>query len=534
MSRRNRATQPEPAEETLADRLLTAGEAADPTEQPPAPADPSQVAGWGRVFRGNRALWITAGVAVVCLLAGLLVGRFVVSPADAAAAATAPAPGYITVPVEYGELSNDVILRGQVGYADSVEVTLADSEVADAAVVTGKAPEVGSELQARAVALEIAGRPVFVLPGGLPAYRTLRAGMSGPDVRQLKRALRAVGIDVPSRGDRFDRATAVAVRELYREAGYTAPIDASAAETLSAARAAVRDAEQALTQARKSLAEAGSGPSAVVRKQANIAVAEARRALSDARKASPRVPSDIARARDQLTLAKLQRTESLRRPDLTAEREGVRSAAEQLDAARAQVRTAERASLPFLRASEVLFLTGLPRRVDAVNVGRGDVVSGPVMSVSGARIELSGSAADADAKLLELGDEAFFDLPDGEPHRAGITSIDLSDSGGRATIRFTPDPLTPTQLEQLQGSNVRVRIPVGATVGAVLSVPFAALTAGPGGESRVEVVSGDPRDIEHAQTALVVVTTGLAADGYVEVTPVQGGLAAGDLVVVGR
>ncbi|MCW5954385.1 MAG: hypothetical protein KIT69_19210, partial [Propionibacteriaceae bacterium] len=62
--------------------------------------------------------------------------------------------------------------------------------------------------------------------------------------------------------------------------------------------------------------------------------------------------------------------------------------------------------------------------------------------------------------------------------------------------------------------------------------PFAALTAGPGGESRVEVVEGDPRD-EQAKTRLVVVTTGLAAGGYVEVTPAEGDLKAGDLVVVG-
>jgi putative ABC transport system ATP-binding protein len=270
------------------------------------------------------------------------------------------------------------------------------------------------------------------------------------------------------------------VRTLYREAGYTAPVDATAAETLSAARAAVRDAEQTLTQARKSLAEAGSGPTALERKQADIAVAQARRTLAEAKRATPRDAAAVASAREQLTLAKLQRRESLRRPDLSGDRAAVRSAAEQLDAARTQVRTAETATLPYLRASEVLFLASLPRRVDAVNVSRGDVVSGPVMSVSGARIELSGSAADADATLLELGDEAFFELPDGDRHRAEITAIELSDSGGRATVRFTPDPLSPTQLEQLQGSNVRVQVPVGATEGAVLSVPFAALTAGPG------------------------------------------------------
>jgi multidrug efflux pump subunit AcrA (membrane-fusion protein) len=85
----------------------------------------------------------------------------------------------------------------------------------------------------------------------------------------------------------------------------------------------------------------------------------------------------------------------------------------------------------------------------------------------------------------------------------------------------------------VRGTNVRIEIPVGATDGDVLSVPYAAITAGPGGESRVEVVTGDPRDGERAETHLVTVETGLAADGYVEVTPTEGELGEGDLVVVG-
>jgi hypothetical protein len=70
---------------------------------------------------------------------------------------------------------------------------------------------------------------------------------------------------------------------------------------------------------------------------------------------------------------------------------------------------------------------------------------------------------------------------------------------------------------------------VSSTGGAVLAVPLAALTAGPGGESRVEVMADD------GTTALVEVETGLAAGGYVEVTGAGGAaLAEGDLVVIGE
>ena len=104
----------------------------------------------------------------------------------------------------------------------------------------------------------------------------------------------------------------------------------------------------------------------------------------------------------------------------------------------------------------------------------------------------------------------------------------------RWTVILEPDPLKPEQIEALKGQNVRVKVPVGKTEGEVLSVPLAAVTAGPGGESRVEVVDSDPREGDEAKTHIVVVETGLAAKGAVEVTPVEGELDKGDLVVIGE
>ena len=80
----------------------------------------------------------------------------------------------------------------------------------------------------------------------------------------------------------------------------------------------------------------------------------------------------------------------------------------------------------------------------------------------------------------------------------------------------------------LQNTNVRVRVPVSSTQGEVLAVPLAALTAGPGGESRVELAGTGGK-----ASSLVTVTTGLAADGYVEISSAESPLVAGDLVVVG-
>lgn len=484
----------------------------------------------------NRALWITAAVAVVALVAGLLAGRYLIAPAEAAGAEP-PAAGLVTVPVEFGELSNDVTIRGEFGYVDPVEVDVDTSAFSGPAVVTGQVPAVGAELAALGVALEVAGRPVIVLPGELPAYRTLRFGVSGPDVVQFKEAMRAVGIDAgdPS-SNVFDETAARAVTTLYAQAGYPPPVlEGDAGDAVRAAEENVRAAEQSVRAAQNDLAQAQSGPSAVEIREADNAVASARRELDAARATDPADAVLIGNLQDALALAELRR-QSLDVPqDTSSQRAAVDAANAALAQAREALQQTTQDALPFLPSGEVLYLTELPRRVDAVSVERGSVVDNPAMTVSGATVALTGSAAEADAALLEVGAAASFLLLDDTPHPAVVTALTSpADGETRWTVTLEPAPLTPEELLQLQGTNVRVSIPVGSTTGEVLFVPLAALSAGPGGESRVEVVVGDPRDGARAETRLVVVETGLAATGAVEVTPVDGALDEGDLVVVGR
>ncbi|MCJ1674125.1 MULTISPECIES: hypothetical protein [unclassified Rathayibacter] len=517
--------------------LLAVIEPADgPDGGSDAPRRRSRFAALAAVVSRNRVLWIVAAAALLSLVAGLLVGRFVVSPAEAAANAEPPAPGLITAPVDFGELSNDVTLRGEVRYADAVEVTIDTTGIQGAAVVTGQVPAAGTELSPLSIALEIAGRPVIVLPGDLPAYRTLRFGVSGPDVVQFKTALRGLGIDAGDPADDvFDETAANAVTELYAQAGYAAPATQEGGEdVVRAAQETLRAAEQGLVAAQKELDAARAGSSPVEVREADNAVASARRELEAARAAEPPDGLRIADLDDALGLAELRRAQLGASTDTGAQRGAVESAQSQVTQAQEDLTRARQSVLPALPAGEVLFLTSLPRRVDAVTAKRGGVLSGAAMTVSGAQVELSGSAAEADARLLSVGQKASFELPDRSSHGATVSGVDPAKDGkGRWTVTLTPDPLSPEQIEQLRDTNVKVRVAVGATEGAVLSVPVAALSAGSGGESRVEVVDGDPRD-PSAATRLVVVTTGLAAKGAVEVSPVDGTLDEGDLVVVGR
>jgi hypothetical protein len=509
------------------------GPAAEKTDS--TDIDMSRVSGWRRILRGNRTLWIVALCAVVSLLAGLLVGRFLISPADAS---EAPEPGLVTVPVEFGSLSNDVTLRADVGYADAVEVTI--DTTGGGSVVTGSVPEVGTTLNPLSIALEVVGRPVIVLPGELPAYRTLRFGVSGPDVLQLKQALVSVGIDAGDvTSNTFDQATANAVGQLYAQAGYPAPApEEGADDAVRSAEQGVRDAQSSVTQAQQALTAAGAGPSKLESWQADVKVAQAEQALADAKACVPGGESPcpgIQQAEWDVQTAKLERDQLWSAKNTGSEKAALDAARSQVDAANEALESARQSVLPYLPAGEVLFLTELPRRVDAVNVKRGSTIQGSVMTVSGAAVRLTGAAAEADARLLKVGSEATFELPDGTQQRAVITELKPGkDSKARWDVLFEPDPLTAEQITQLQGSNVRVQIAVGATEGDVLSVPLAALTAGPGGESRVEVVESDPREGKDAETRTVVVKTGLAAKGAVEVSAVDGDLEEGDLVVVGR
>jgi multidrug efflux pump subunit AcrA (membrane-fusion protein) len=79
----------------------------------------------------------------------------------------------------------------------------------------------------------------------------------------------------------------------------------------------------------------------------------------------------------------------------------------------------------------------------------------------------------------------------------------------------------------LEGFSLRLTIPIQSTKGAVTAVPISALSLAADGTSRVQVEN-------HGALEYIVVEPGLSADGYVEVTPVKGTLAPGQLVVVGH
>ncbi|MGY4643268.1 hypothetical protein [Cellulomonas sp. URHB0016] len=530
----------------------------------------------GGAGRGARTIGVLAVVALVSLGVGIWVSHLVVSPAQAAADAAPPAAGPVTVPVERRVITNQVVLRGDAVYDDPVDVRVETGEVDGPAVVTGRVPAVGDTFEAGGVALEVVGRPVLVLPGALPTYRTLRAGVSGPDVAQLKAALAQLGISSgPPSSTTYDASTAAAVEELYRRVGYEPPQPSDEADDqLKAATAAVRDTTDALGQAQRALTAASGGQRASEIIELDTAVAVARQELTDATQAcaSPApAPTDtggrgtecsasaLLSAQGALDAAVARRTEADAGPDLSDQKAAVTSAERALSDAKADLADAQAAVLTALPASEIVFLPSLPRRVDTVDVKVGGILDGKALTVSGASLAVVASADPRDADLLTVGGPAVITL-DGSDIAATVTDVvakvavptatstkeatgdqqpttDREDPGASTAssggghgyvVRLAPVAPTADQLAALRGANVRVTVPVGSSDGEVLAVPLSALTSGPGGESRVELMRAD------GSTHLVTVQLGLAADGYAEITRSQEALDAGDLVVVGE
>lgn len=468
-------------------------------------ADERTRPGWS----GRKLVALITGVAVVSLAAGIAVMQFIVSPATVAARSEPPKAGPVTAAIEQRVVRNTVTLRGEVSYADAVAVPLTGGSGTSKAVITGHVPEVGAVFRPGNIALEIAGRPVIVFEGALPAYRDLSLGMRGPDVMQLKQALFAMGyasgvLD----NDTFEWDTSAGLGALYSQLGYEpATGGKESADALRAAERAVRDANVQVAQAQATL---------------DHSIAEQ----------APSVPGDRA---------------------------ALESARLALSDAQTGLGEAQAAVLPTLPAGEALFATGLPVRVDEMKAKRGDVLSGTPLKISGATLSIHGTVSQQDADLLTEGLQAEFAAPDGTKLTATLTKKEApkatNDEGStenppgspgqgsnpnarqqastRPTMVFMPQELTPQQLEALRGTNVRLSVPVASTDGEVLAVPIAALSAGSGGENRVELVV-DEKEGHNAVTELIEVETGLSADGFVEIKSTDERIVKGAKLVVGK
>lgn len=226
---------------------------------------------------------VVAAVAVLSAAVGWVAGQRIKSPAEIAADQAPPKPSLITVPVEMRELSQSLVVRGTVRSNDST--LLEATSVSGETIITRLTKQAGSELVEGDVAIEVAGRPVFVLEGSLPVFRNLIPTLDGPDVEQLEEALARLGHDPGTIDGVFDADTADAVEQLYRDAGYK-PVEPTESDlaSLKGEQQAVDQAVAEVANAEKSLAEAKAGPSEStrIRLDQNVKTAEDELAAAEA------------------------------------------------------------------------------------------------------------------------------------------------------------------------------------------------------------------------------------------------------------
>ena len=237
----------------------------------------------------------------------------------------------------------------------------------------------------------------------------------------------------------------------------------------------------------------------------------------------------IRSADDQLALARAQLEDLLKPVDTENLDRQVSDAASELAAAQSDLAALLESTGTWIPAGELIFLKRVPVRVDLLTVERGDRVESSLMTVSGSDLALRGAISAQDLSLVKEGAEVRIEdssltvpipgvvrLVDSQPNTHGV-------GPERHYIEIVADDIP----DVLVGANVKVVIPVSSTAGEVLAVPAAALSATADGSTRVEVDEGD------GTTRFVVVEPGLAADGLVEIAPLEGEIAEGDLVVVG-
>lgn len=474
----------------------------------------------------RRTLGVVAAVALTAAGGGYLVAQQMHAPADELALAEPPEPGPVTAMVELRTIESEVVVRGDMVFAGALDVTVDVSGLRTSAVVTGVPVGVDDAVTEGSVLAVVADRPVIVLGGDVPAYRTITASAEGDDVRQLEAALARLGLEAGPVDGRYDAATAEAVEALYAQLGYPAPQPPDELTTrLVAAEQAVDAAEERLRVAQAALAEAVQPPARSEVLAADVAIAAARRAI-DAAKATGDKPAQ-AEANEQLLVAQAQRDELATAPDTTAEQDAIDAATAARDLALTELAEADEGAATPVPASELAFVPHLPRRVDELAVERGDTVDGPIARLSGAELVARSELGSADRRLVALGDPVIVEGA-GLTLGATIAGFDDDAETGSSVATITLDDPTAEQVAALAGLNVKLVVPIDATDGEVLAVPLAALSAAGDGSSRVEVADAD------GTTEMVEVDVGLVADGVAEVRASDDRLQAGDEVVVGR
>jgi hypothetical protein len=162
------------------------------------------------------ALTVAVGVAA------FLIGKGVSTPGQQAARARAPKGSVLTAPVLRTHARTTVIVRGTLTDGGAISVGAPGDLGGDLAVVTAVSTTRGAQVNDGSLIGAVAGRPVFVMRGQIPAYSTMSYGSTGIEVSELQAGLESAGFSIGfDTSGTYGAGTAAAVADLYDRVGFS-------------------------------------------------------------------------------------------------------------------------------------------------------------------------------------------------------------------------------------------------------------------------------------------------------------------------
>jgi peptidoglycan hydrolase-like protein with peptidoglycan-binding domain len=398
-------------------------------------------------------------------------------------------------------LAERVTVEGTIGYAGETTVLARLSGTVTALPAIGDVVRRGERLYA------LAGEPVLLMYGAVPAYRTLAEGVSeGVDVEQLERNLAALGYEPGTVDEEFSSTTAEAIDAWQEDLG----LEASGEVELG--RVAFLRGPQRVTELEATLGEAlgggggGGGENLVAWKpQAEEEEpAEGDEGIEEAEEA-PEVEEPPA---DE------EATKPKQEPEPDSENQAKPEAQEQATSPSPEQGSPESGAEP-----------------EADSEAESEPASTPVLHTSSTGRVVTVDLDPDQQSIAKRGQKVSVVLPGGAQVQGEVrrlTTVESSSEGmggeeSEAAVEATIAVTGKRRIPALDGAAVSVLFTQRVRKD-VLSVPLTALVAIGGERFAVYVREGGSR-------RRIVVTPGLAADGYVEV---EGkGLRAGMTVETG-
>jgi peptidoglycan hydrolase-like protein with peptidoglycan-binding domain len=421
---------------------------------------------------GRRALAGAGLVAVVLAAAALaLSGGSAEKPATAEAS-TAGGSGR----VERRTLAERLTVSGTIGYAGESTVLARLSGTVTAL------PKVGDTIRRGEQLYELGNEPVLLMYGAVPAYRDLAEGVEeGPDVAQLEANLAALGYEPGTVDEEFTSSTAAAVSAWQEDIGLETTGE------VELGRVAFLPGPRRVTEVDATLGEAigsggggslatGSGTEA----ETTLVVYE-EPALDEGVESPQSEPEPEPESENEKEREQPERET----PEAEAPATASPSQAEASPEGAEEGEASDPASTPVLRTSSTKRIVSVELDPDQQSVAH-----------RGQRVEV----------LLPGGEEA-----NGKVRRIAAAEGSSEEPGGESEpgVEVTISLLGKTEVPALDGAAVSVLFTQNVSKD-VLSVPLTALVAIGADRFAVVVEEGGAR-------RRIVVTPGLAADGYLEV-----------------